>query len=69
MTHSYSIDDEVHHRGQGPQLRSLSGPRLVYTVVKCLPIEADGRIRYRIKSSVENFERVVSEDQLSRLEG
>ena len=31
-----------------------------------LPIEADGRIRYRIKSKTENFERVVTEDQISR---
>jgi hypothetical protein len=38
----------------------------VYTVVQQLPIEADGRIRYRIKSQSENFERVVTEDQLSR---
>jgi hypothetical protein len=37
-----------------------------YTVVKQLPIESDGRIRYRIKSQSENFERVVTEDQLSR---
>ena len=37
----------------------------VYTVVQQLPIESDGRIRYRIKSQSENFERVVTEDQLS----
>jgi hypothetical protein len=39
----------------------------VYTITRCLPIEGDGRIRYRIKSSSENFERVVTEDELSRL--
>ena len=38
---------------------------IAYTVVKQLPIESDGRIRYRIKSQSENFERVVTEDQLS----
>jgi hypothetical protein len=38
----------------------------LYTVVQQLPIEADGRIRYRIKCQSENFERVVTEDQLSR---
>ena len=65
MAHSYSIDDEVHHQRQGPQLREVP-TREVYTITRCLPIEADGRVRYRIKSSKENFERVVSEDELSR---
>ena len=36
-----------------------------YTIVQLLPIEADGRPRYRIKSKSENIERVVTEDQLS----
>lgn len=31
-----------------------------------MPIEADGRIRYRIRSKSDNVERVVTEDQLSR---
>ena len=30
-----------------------------------MPIEADGRLRYRIKSKSENIERIVTEDQLS----
>ena len=68
MAHSYSINDDVHHQRQGPQGRSTIGERSVYTVVSCLPIEADGRFRYRIKSKTENVERVVTEDQLSRLE-
>lgn len=38
----------------------------VYTILARLPIEADGRPRYRIKSKEENFERVVAEDLLSR---
>ena len=66
MAHSYSVDDEVHHRPQGPQLRVVAGERTVYTIVRCLPIEGDGRVRYRIKCAGENFERVVSEDELSR---
>jgi hypothetical protein len=66
MSHSYSIDDEVHHRRQGPQARPVIAPREVYTITKCLPIEGDGRVRYRIKSGTENFERVVTEDELSR---
>ena len=67
MTHSYSIDDEVHHQRQGPQLRSLPNSREIYTITRCLPIEQDGRVRYRIKGNSENFERVVTEDELSRL--
>jgi hypothetical protein len=41
-----------------------NGERAIYTIVAHLPIEADGRIRYRIKSKTENFERVVTEDQI-----
>ena len=66
MAHSYSIDDEVHHRRQGPQARTAPAPRLLYTITRCLPIEGDGRVRYRIKCDTENFERVVTEDELSR---
>ncbi len=66
MTHSFSISDDVLHQLQRPQGRADSGERHVYTIVTCLPIEADGRLRYRIKSKTENFERVVTEDQLSR---
>ncbi len=61
-----SIDD-VHHQLQGPQGRAVVKQRSVYTIVTCLPIEADGRPRYRIKSKTENIERVVTEEQISRL--
>ena len=40
-------------------------PPMIYTIVQHMPIEADGRLRYRIKSKSENIERVVTEDQLS----
>jgi hypothetical protein len=63
MAHTYRLDDAVRHRTQGPQGRvQLEEPR-VYTIVRCLPIEADGRIRYRIRS--DKTERVVTEDELS----
>jgi hypothetical protein len=52
---------------QGPQGRAVNKERSVYTIVTCLPIEADGRPRYRIKSKTENVERVVTEEQISRL--
>jgi len=38
---------------------------MMYTIVQLMPIEADGRLKYRIKSKSENIERIVTEDQLS----
>ncbi|QWG13582.1 hypothetical protein KMZ29_02240 [Bradyrhizobium sediminis] len=67
MAHNYAINDDVLHQLQGPQGRASVKPRSVYTIVTCLPIEADGRPRYRIKSKTENVERVVTEEQISRL--
>jgi hypothetical protein len=67
MAHNYAINDDVHHQQQGPQGRATVKERSVYTIVSCLPIEADGRPRYRIKSKSENVERVVTEEQISRL--
>jgi len=65
MPYNFSVDDNVRHQAQRPLGRADNGERPVYTIVACLPIEADGRIRYRIKSKTENFERVVTEDELS----
>jgi hypothetical protein len=67
MAHNFAINDDVHHQLQGPQGRAGVKQRSVYTIVTCLPIEADGRPRYRIKSKTENIERVVTEEQISRL--
>jgi hypothetical protein len=67
MSHTYSINEDVHHQRQGPQGRAQFAERNVYTVVACLPIESDGRLRYRIRSKSEKLERVVTEEQLSRL--
>src|SRR6266702_8599121 len=67
MAHNFAINDDVHHQLQGPQGRAVTKQRSVYTIVSCLPIEADGRPRYRIKSKTENVERVVTEEQISRL--
>ncbi|MFZ2157559.1 MAG: hypothetical protein WAV72_15760 [Bradyrhizobium sp.] len=67
MAHNYAINDDVLHQLQGPQGRAGVKPRSIYTIVTCLPIEADGRPRYRIKSKTENVERVVTEEQISRL--
>ena len=65
MSHTYKLNEDVHHQRQGPQGRAETDPPLIYTVIKCMPIEADGRLRYRIRSKSENIERVVTEDQLS----
>jgi hypothetical protein len=53
------------HQPQGPQGHAAIDPTRIYTIVQHMPIEADGRLRYRIKSKSENIERVVTEDQLS----
>ena len=67
MSHAYSINDDVHHQRQGPQGRAEIAERNVYTVIACLPIESDGRLRYRIRSKSEKLERVVTEEELRRL--
>ena len=38
----------------------------VYSILALPPVETDGRLRNRIKSNEENFERTVIEDSLSR---
>lgn len=65
MTHAFRPHEDVRHRPQGPQGRAIAEPPATYTIVKCMPIEADGLLRYRIKSKSDNVERVVTEDQLS----
>jgi hypothetical protein len=65
MAYSYAIDDDVLLQLQGPQGRDLPKQREIYTVTARLPIEADGRARYRIKSKTEKVERVVTEEQIS----
>ena len=65
MSYAYKVNEEVLHRPQGPQGRAVPEPPIIYTIVQCMPIEADGVLRYRIKSKSENIERVVTEDQIS----
>jgi MtN3 and saliva related transmembrane protein len=66
MEHIYHIDDDVLHQFQRPQGRNVVEASHVYKILALLPVEADGRPRYRIKSKDENFERVVAEDLLSQ---
>jgi hypothetical protein len=65
MSYAYKVNEDVRHRPQGPQGRAAIDPPTIYTIVQLMPIEADGRLRYRIRSKSENIERVVTEDQLS----
>ncbi|WP_291687093.1 hypothetical protein [Bradyrhizobium sp.] len=67
MPYSYAINDSVLLQFQGPQGREIPKQRNVYTVTARLPIEADGRTRYRIKCEAEKVERVVTEEQISQL--
>ena len=67
MEHIYHIDDHVSRQVDGPQGRGVVEQSNVYTILALLPVEADGRLRYRIKSQEENFERIVTEEALSRL--
>ena len=64
MSYAYKVNEDVRHLRQGPQGRAASDRPAIYTIVQLLPIEADGRPRYRIKSK-SKYERVVTEDQLS----
>jgi hypothetical protein len=65
MSYAYKLNDDVHHQPQGPQGRVAADAPLIYTIVQHMPIEADGLLKYRIKSKSDNIERVVTEDQLS----
>ena len=65
MSYAYKLNQNVRHQPQGPQGRVATDASVIYTIVQLMPIEADGRLRYRIKSKSENIERVVTEDQLS----
>jgi hypothetical protein len=63
-----SIDDDADRRLRTPQAAPAVAPREVYTITKCLPIEGDGLVRYRIRSATDASERVATEDELSRLD-
>src|SRR5450631_3127817 len=67
MPYHYAINDDVLFRPQEPQGRDVPMPQSVSTVTARMPIEADGRFRYRIKSKTEKLERVVTEEQISQL--
>lgn len=59
--HKFKIGQSVHFSSN---LANRLGARGSYKVVKLLPVEAD-QLRYRIKGTHENFERVAEEYQLT----
>jgi hypothetical protein len=68
MSHNFAINEDVHQQPQGPQGRTGTREQNVYTIITRMPIESDGRPRYRIKSKAGNVERVVTEEQIRRLD-
>jgi hypothetical protein len=67
MPFNYAINDDVVFLLPGPQGREVPKKPSIYTVTARMPIEADGRTRYRIRSKTEKVERVVTEEQISQL--
>jgi hypothetical protein len=68
MAYNYAINDNVLLHVQGPQgRRDVPREQNVYTITARLPIESDGRPRYRVKSEAEKVERVVTEEQISQV--
>lgn len=62
MTHRFSIGQRVRlHSGQ----RGLRASGGSFKIIRALPIERAGEVRYRIKSEVEQFERVADEVNLT----
>jgi hypothetical protein len=67
MGYNYAINEDVLYHLQGPQGRDVPKTLSIYTIIARLPIEADGRFRYRIKGKTKKVERVVTEEQISQL--
>ena len=68
MPYAYKLNEDVRHQPQGPFVFNVTDRTEIYTIVQHMPIESDGRVRYRIKCKSEKIERVVTEDQLSYLQ-
>ena len=61
----YKPDANVLYLAREPRSRKAVEQTNIYSVIRQMPIEADGRIRYRIKNRVDKTERVVTEEELS----
>ena len=64
MPYKFHIGASVYYEGG----RLTPGASGTYKIVWQLPVERDGRLMYRIKCEVENFERVAEEQQLTTAE-
>ena len=62
MTHRYSVGQLVYFDFT---LRHDAAPGQ-YKIVRLDPIERDDRLKYRIKSAAETFERIAEEHQLKK---
>jgi hypothetical protein len=61
MTHRYRIGQSVYLA----QRFSATSSRALFKIVRLMPIENDDRVRYRIKSQGEAFDRVADEGELT----
>lgn len=61
MKHKYGVGETVHFTASNVARPAASGP---YEIIRLLPIDGDD-CQYRIKSTVESFERVAKESQLA----
>jgi hypothetical protein len=68
MSHVYKPNSDVRYIAQGPRGREVVEQINVYTVIRQMPIESDGRVRYRIKNQLDKTERVVTEEELVELD-
>jgi hypothetical protein len=61
MEHQYGIGQHVYYR---PSIKHTAAPG-IYTIIKTLPVEIEGRYAYRIRSVAEAFERTADESELA----
>ena len=67
MSHVYKPNSDVRCLAQVPRGRKVVEQTNVYTVIRQMPVETDGRVRYRIRNQVDKTERVVNEEELVEL--
>ncbi len=58
----FNVGDVVYYRAESAPSRDAS--KGTYEVVRVMPIEKDNIQNYRIKNTVEGFERVATESEL-----
>ena len=61
MEHKYRVGQDVYYR---KSIKYTAAPG-IYTIIKTLPVESEGRLTYRIKSAAETFDRTADESELT----